>query len=70
MCDSQTVDPKYMVVGDRVRRDYIGEGIWMVENSGKRWYYLPDQSPDEVTLLKISDSREDIDAKCTPIAFR
>lgn len=64
MCDSQTINAKYIVIGDHVRRDYIGEGIWIIESEGKKWHYLPDQTPEEVTLLKISDSRENAEAKC------
>jgi len=63
VCDSRTVDSKDLVAADRIRREFIGEGLWALQNSEYQWYYLPDQSPDEVTLIKVSDSRPHVSAK-------
>ena len=59
-----------MVAGDRVRREYVGEGLWALPKQGKyKWYYLKDHSPEEVVFLKVADSREDVQTRCTFCPF-
>ena len=59
-----------MVVGDRVRRGYVGEGMWALAKQGQyKWYYLKDHSPQEVVFLKVADSREDVQTRCKCLCF-
>lgn len=48
-----------------MRRRYTGEYWFATYNQHHAWYYLADQEHDEVTMLKIFDSDDDVDAKCT-----
>lgn len=63
LCDSRTVKAKDLVAADRVRREFIGEGLWALESRDYKWYWLPQQHTDEVTFIKVADSRDDVTAK-------
>lgn len=58
-----------MVLNDLVRRNYIGESYFVRQNPEHKWYYLSDQTRDEVAVLKIFDSDEKVDAKCKLALF-
>jgi hypothetical protein len=64
LCDSRTLESRCLVAADRVRREFVGEGLWALESPNYRWFYLPEQDIDELTLIKITDSRDDV-AKCS-----
>lgn len=49
---------------DHVRKHHIGESLYPLQSADYRWYYLNRQSPDEVLLFKIFDSKEGVQAKC------
>ncbi|KAJ3493111.1 hypothetical protein NLG97_g4943 [Lecanicillium saksenae] len=63
VCDATSVDSADLVENDLVRRRYIGESYYSQYNSGQRWFYLSNQQPGEVTLLKIHDSSSEATAK-------
>jgi hypothetical protein len=58
VCDSTTVREEDFVTTDLVRRKYFGETFYARFNPNHKWYYVSNQQPDEVTLLKIFDSDE------------
>ena len=64
ICDSRTVRQSDLVPSDLVRRRFVGETFYAKSNPEHRWYYLSEQQPDEVTMLKIYDSHERIGARC------
>ena len=65
MCDAQSISPGDLIPTDLVYPDKVGETYSFVFNPAHRWYYFPDQAPEEVLLLKIFDSRTDGTARLT-----
>jgi hypothetical protein len=65
MCDAQSISPSDLIPTDLVYPEKVGETYSFIHNPGHRWFYYPDQSPDEVLLLKIYDSRTDGTARLT-----
>ncbi|KAI5865743.1 hypothetical protein GGS23DRAFT_353137 [Durotheca rogersii] len=59
ICDSSTVREEDLVTTDLVRRKYVGETFYSRFNPRHKWYYLSNQEPNEVTMLKIHDSSVD-----------
>ena len=47
----------------RQRDDFVGQTVSINYSTEQKWYYLSHQTPDEVTLIKIWDNKEDV-AKC------
>lgn len=43
-----------------MRSKYVGENLFAKYSPDYKWYYLSDQTPDEVTLLKIFDTGEGV----------
>ena len=64
LCDATSVQYNDLVASDLIRRKTVGESWYCQYNSGHSWYYLSDQAPDEVTMLKIQDSREEEPVRC------
>lgn len=46
------------MAGDVVDRDAAFENTQVHFNPEQKWYYLPDQMPDEVLIFKNADSEE------------
>ncbi|KAI0101704.1 methyltransferase CmcJ [Nemania sp. FL0031] len=70
-CSAPTLSQTDLVECDHVRRQYKGATLYPYFNPEQKWYYLSNQSPDEVTLLKIFDSSEDVKANtCAHCAFQ
>jgi hypothetical protein len=44
-----------------------GQTVSVSHDPEQRWYYLDHQSTEEVTFIKIWDSKEDVEAKSTCI---
>jgi hypothetical protein len=65
MCDAESVDSKDWVVTDHVQTTYVGETMYSMFNPAHKWFYLKDQMPDEVTLLKIYDNRDLVTSEWT-----
>lgn len=54
-----------MIATDMIFPHYNGEVFSVIRNKRQRWYYLSDQVPDELWLLKCSDTIQSVDvAKC------
>ncbi|KAH8678135.1 hypothetical protein BX600DRAFT_145551 [Xylariales sp. PMI_506] len=70
VCDARSVDVQDLVSVDIIRRKYIGETCFSKHNPDQEWYYLSDQNTNEIILLKIYDSSNDVEAKfCLHSAF-
>jgi hypothetical protein len=65
VCDARSIAPADLLPSDLVYRDWTGETYAFAYNPHHRWYWYPSQTPDEVTLLKIYDSRTDGTARLT-----
>jgi hypothetical protein len=65
VCDGSSIDKSSLVCFDNVTQIRIGESMQAVYADGLRWYYLSNQTKDEVMLLKIYDSSPTVKVKCT-----
>jgi hypothetical protein len=66
VCDATTVSPDELVPSDLVYPNRVGETYNVRFGPNHRWYYVPQMRPDEVLLLKCTDSRTDVAARFTP----
>ena len=66
VCDSRTVAANDLVPSDLVYRERVGETYSVRYNPAHRWFYTPEMRRDEVLLLKIADTKEDISARFMP----
>lgn len=73
-CDSASMPDDDLIECDQVRRHFRGATMYALDNPGHRWYYLRDQRPEEVVLMKMFDSATDVKAirrsKCTISTFK
>jgi len=65
MCDARSIEVDDLIPSDLVYREWTGETYSFAYNPGHRWYWYPNQTPDEVTLLKIYDPKSDGVARLT-----
>lgn len=63
VCDNATIAKGDLVAADHYRETFAGEALYMVHNPDHKWYYLNEQTKDEVLVFKIHDSG-DVPAKC------
>jgi hypothetical protein len=59
MCDARSIESPDLIASDLVYRDWVGETYAIAFNPRHRWYWLPQQTPTEATLLKVYDSAQD-----------
>jgi hypothetical protein len=59
ICDSQTLDPKTMVVTERRYQDRVGQTAAITWDPNHRWYWFPRMRPDEILVFKVYDSMTD-----------
>lgn len=64
VCDGSNVFEDDLLKTDYVTLDYIGETYNVLYRDKYNWHYLSRQTPEEVTLLKISDSNLTAKATC------
>ncbi|KAH8881848.1 methyltransferase CmcJ [Thozetella sp. PMI_491] len=70
-CDPISVPETDLIECDHVRRSFTGANLYAHFNPGHQWYYLSEQRPDEVLLLKMFDSDENVKAtRCPHASFR
>jgi hypothetical protein len=55
-CDKQTVDYEDLIAADRVIPEYAGEIYYLKHNQNHRWYWLSEQTPEEVFMFTSYDS--------------
>ncbi|KAH9212213.1 methyltransferase CmcJ [Leptodontidium sp. 2 PMI_412] len=71
VCDSSSMEPGDLTECDIVRKQFTGASLYAHFNPQQKWYYLSQQTPNEVLMLKIFDSQEDIEGKrCAHSAFK
>ncbi|KAF2437989.1 methyltransferase CmcJ [Karstenula rhodostoma CBS 690.94] len=68
LCDGSTVTADDVILVDHVREFHVGETVYLRQKPTNKWYYLSHQQPDEVTLIKIFDSKQNCAAKWCPHA--
>jgi hypothetical protein len=56
MCDWRTIGEGDLVPSDLEYGERVSQGYAVVHNPGHIWYYAPRMQPNEVLLLKCSDS--------------
>jgi hypothetical protein len=59
MCDARSIELSDLISSDLVYRDWVGETYAIAFNPRHRWYWYPQQTPTEATLLKVYDSAQD-----------
>jgi hypothetical protein len=59
VCDARTIKTDDLIPSDLVYPDWTGETYAFGFSPRHRWYWYPQQSPHEATLLKIFDSATD-----------
>src|ERR1700679_176540 len=60
LCDGSTVDfENDTMAGDIVDKDAVFENTQVHFNPEQKWYYLPDQMPEELLIFKNADSEEE-----------
>jgi hypothetical protein len=65
ICDSQTLDPKNMVVTERRYQDRVGQTAAITFDPKHRWYWFPHMRRDEALVFKVYDSTTDGRARWT-----
>jgi hypothetical protein len=65
ICDARSLESPDLIPSDLVYRDWVGETYAIAFNPRHRWYWYPQQTPTEATLLKVYDSAEDGRARMT-----
>jgi hypothetical protein len=65
ICDARSIESPDLIPSDLVYRDWVGETYAIAFNPRHRWYWYPQQTPAEATLLKVYDSAEDGRARMT-----
>ncbi|KAF2179239.1 methyltransferase [Zopfia rhizophila CBS 207.26] len=70
--DYQTVKPSEVHPTNifKQKNDFIGQTVGINHSPDQKWYYLNQQSPEEVTLIKIWDNKEDAARLCAHCAFQ
>jgi hypothetical protein len=64
LCDGASISNDDLLEADLVRRDYVGSTLFAKYRPGYRWYYLSNQRPEEVFLIKNFDSDKTTKAHC------
>jgi len=57
LCDGRTISPDTLVATERIRRTYTGGTTFLLHEPHRKWYYLSQQSNDEVAVFKCFDSK-------------
>ena len=56
--------PEDLLEADHINPDYHGEVYYVKYNAQQKWYYLHNQTPDEVTFFVSFDSGVGNEARC------
>ncbi|KAJ4263559.1 hypothetical protein NW762_006378 [Fusarium torreyae] len=57
VCDFRSVDPNDLIVSDRVLPNEYWTMYFFKHNPGQRWHYLSEQTPDELMLMLMYDTK-------------
>lgn len=64
-CDPFSVDAAAdLIAGDRITSQHVGEVYYIAHNARQRWFWLSDQTTDEVILFNSYDSARGIGPAC------
>ncbi|KAH7133737.1 putative 7 alpha-cephem-methoxylase [Dactylonectria macrodidyma] len=66
--DGSKVPAEKLVEVDVVRHSYVGESYYPLQHDDYKWYFINNQTNEEVLLFKMYDSAEGVKAKCCPHA--
>jgi hypothetical protein len=58
LCDKRSVNGDELLGEDKVHVDFVEEGQYMKYRSTQKWYWLSEQTRDEVTVFVTWDSDE------------
>jgi hypothetical protein len=64
VCDGSTVTGADLVEADHIRRQYMGSTMYLKHNPNQRFYYMSNQTNEDVLMFKNFDSDKSISAKC------
>jgi hypothetical protein len=64
ICDGSTVDRADLVEADHIRRQYMGSTMYLKHNSNQRFYYMSNQTREDVLMFKNFDSDGGVGAQC------
>jgi hypothetical protein len=59
VCDGRSIELADLIPSDLVYPDWTGETYAIAFNPRHRWYWYPQQTPTEASLLKVYDSAKD-----------
>jgi len=70
VCDSRSITGGDFLECDHIRRKYVGSTLFAVYREGYNWYYLEDQNPNELLIMKMFDSDCSVAQNCPHVAFK
>jgi len=56
LCDARSVDVNDLVEADRISANYVGEIYYAKSNPRLQWYWLSEQTPEEIAVFVSFDS--------------
>lgn len=68
ICDGSTVDRADLVEADHIRRQYMGSTMYLKHNQNQRFYYMSNQTKEDVLMFKNFDSDRTMPAQFAPHA--
>ena len=74
ICDASSLSKDDLVSSDVLYPKYVTENMYLHFDESQKWYWLPDQSEDELLLFKAMDSgsscswREQLNLSCYKFA--
>ncbi|KAK0659147.1 methyltransferase CmcJ [Cercophora samala] len=68
LCDGSSLEAADVLATDHVTKGYVGETYNVLYREKYKWYYLNHQTPDEVFLFKMFDSKRQVKARACPHA--
>lgn len=68
VCDGSTVKRDDLVEADHVRQHYTGSTMYLMHNQQQRFYYMSEQSKNDVLIFKNFDSKKGVGASYAPHA--
>jgi len=69
-CDASSIDPSDLLPADRVLPHTVGEIYYLRFNPNHKWYWLEEQTPDDVVLMTMYDTKPGDHARyCPHISF-
>ncbi|KAI1411460.1 hypothetical protein F5Y13DRAFT_165750 [Hypoxylon sp. FL1857] len=69
ICDATTVDEGDLVATDIIYPNYVAENRMVHFNENQKWYWLPDQTEDEILVFKAVDTGSPTGWPCPHGAF-